>query len=87
MKPRDVSVMLAQSGKNELYANIVFKVKGHVLDREACSPDGDYTKAGGRISEASRKRKAKEIQKIIESVDFGGDKEETNEHGQDQENS
>ncbi len=68
MKAREVSVMVADFG-NELYVNITLKLPGHSLGREACSPDGDATK-GVRVSEASRKQKAKLLRKILESIEF-----------------
>ncbi len=53
----------------ELYVNVTMKLKGHSLDREAAHPSGDMTK-GVRVSEASRKRKSRELQKILEVVEF-----------------
>lgn len=53
----------------ELYVNVTMKLKGHSLAREAAHPSGDMTK-GVRVSEASRKRKSKELQRILEAVEF-----------------
>lgn len=72
MKPREVSVSVAEFPNDEMYVNVTFKVRGHELGYEACSPDGDCSKAGKRVSADSRKRKEKEFQKIIEAIDFGG---------------
>lgn len=86
MKPREVSVSVVQFPNDELFVNVTFKVRGHELGVEACSPDGDCAKAGKRVSASSRKRKQKELQKIIEAVDFGGYQiqENTNESQADQ---
>lgn len=48
----------------ELYVNVTMKLKGHSLDRECPFPN--FT----RVSEASRKRKSKELQKMLEAVEF-----------------
>lgn len=71
MKAREVSVMVAQFN-GELYVNVTMKLKDVYLRKEASHPSGDMTK-GVRVSESSRKQKSKEIQKILESVEFPND--------------
>ncbi len=68
MRAKDVSVMVVDFG-GELYVNVTMKLKGHSLEREAAHPSGDMTK-GVRVSEGSRKRKSKELQRILEGVEF-----------------
>ena len=68
MKAREVSVSVGQFN-GELYVNVTMKLTGHHLSMEAAHPSGDMYK-GVRVSEVSRKQKAKELQRILESVEF-----------------
>jgi hypothetical protein len=69
MKARNVSVSVVDFGHEGLYVMVTMKLPGHNLSREASHPSGDMYK-GVRVSEASRKQKMKELQKILESLEF-----------------
>lgn len=72
MRARDVSVGI-QETKDGLIVLARFHLQSEPLERElACV---DQAKAppnvGTRVKESSRKRKEKEIQKVLEAVEFG----------------
>jgi len=69
MKARDVSVSVVDFGNDGLHVMVTLKLSGHHLSREATHPSGDMYK-GVRVSEASRRQKAKELQRLLESVEF-----------------
>lgn len=62
MRAREVSVGIQESG-GELIVVVRFKVKSSGLAREAIP-------FGSRVQEAARKQKEKELQRILESVEF-----------------
>ncbi len=66
MKARDMSVSVSDFG-GELQVMVTFKVKGS-LNRE--SPNLTQLPGWSRVSEAARKAKAKEIQRLLEVVEF-----------------
>jgi hypothetical protein len=72
MKAKEVSVSVADFG-GSLYVNITMKLAGHSLETEDALPDSHNTShgiPGKRVKENSRKRKAKELQRLIEGIDF-----------------
>lgn len=75
MKPREVSVSTADFG-NVLYVNITLKLPGHALEHEPACPDPRNAKPltshdpGQRVREGSRKRMNKELQRVMEGVEF-----------------
>ena len=75
MRAREVSVGIQDLG-GEYIVITRFKVRGTPLEREAACPDPpncDPTKYGTRAKESARKRKEKELQKILEAVEFPND--------------
>lgn len=62
MKAREVSVGIQEVG-GELIVVARFKVRSEPLEREAIP-------FGTRVKESARKQKEKELQKILESVEF-----------------
>lgn len=72
MRAREVSVGIQDLG-GELLVVARFKVRSRPLEREAACPEPskcDPDKYGTRVKESARKRKEKELQKILESVEF-----------------
>lgn len=74
MKARDVSVSVVHGG-SELLVTVTMKLPGHQLhlELEPACPDpvnADATKYGKRVREGSRKRKQKELQRFLESMEF-----------------
>lgn len=62
MKAREVSVGIQEVG-GELIVVARFKVRSDSLEREAIP-------FGTRVKESARKQKERELQKILESVEF-----------------
>lgn len=62
MRAREVSVGIQESG-GELNVLVRFKLKSSGLEREAIP-------FGSRVKESARRQKEKELQKILESVEF-----------------
>lgn len=72
MKARDVSVSVSDFGDG-LHVIVTMKLPGRSLGREVACPEpskGDATKFGTRVAESSRRAAAKEIRKILESVEL-----------------
>lgn len=72
MRAKDVSVGVQEVG-GELLVLVRFRVRTAPLEREAACPDPpncDPAKYGTRVKESSRRRKEKELQKILEAVEF-----------------
>ena len=59
MKAKDVSVMVVQLPNDELYVNVTMKIRGNLLLA------GDT-----KVQEHMRRAKAKEIRKLVESLEF-----------------
>ena len=75
MKAREVSVGIQETG-GELIVLVRFKIRSPGLERETACPEPpkcDPTVYGTRVKESSRKRKEKELQKILEAVEFPND--------------
>lgn len=75
MRAREVSVGIQETG-GELIVLVRFKVKSPGLEREAACPDPpncDPVKYGTRVKESARKRKEKELQRILEAIEFPND--------------
>ena len=62
MRAREVSVGIQENG-GELIVVVRFKVKSNGLEREIIP-------FGSRVKEGARKQKERELQKILESVEF-----------------
>lgn len=72
MRARDVSVGI-QETNDGLNVLVHLKIKSAPLEREAACPDPpncDMTKYGSRVQESARRRKEKELQKILEAVEW-----------------
>lgn len=72
MRAKDVSVGVQEVG-GELLVLVRFRVASAPLEREAACPDPpkcDPAKYGTRVKESSRRKKEKQIQKILEAVEF-----------------
>lgn len=71
MKAKEVSVSVVQF-PDGIHVMVTLKLPGHTLGREVAAPDGigDATKVGTRVKESSRRAKAKEIRKVLETVEF-----------------
>jgi hypothetical protein len=73
MKAREVSVSVADFG-GSLYVNVTLKLPGHPLETEDAFPDTrnstTHSFPGKRVKESSRKRKAKDLQRLIEGIEF-----------------
>lgn len=72
MRAKDVSVGIQEVG-GELLVLVRFRVRSSPLEREAACPEPsncDPAKYGTRVKENSRRRKEKEIQKLLETVEF-----------------
>lgn len=75
MRAREVSVGIQETG-GELIVLVRFKMKSPGLEREAACPDPptcDPAVYGTRVKESSRRRKEKELQRILEAVEFSND--------------
>ncbi len=78
MKAREVSVSVADFGSS-LYVSITLKLPGHSLEMEDALPpetrnsgkdDTSHRMPDKRVKESSRKHKSKELQRIIEGIEF-----------------
>lgn len=72
MKARDVSVGI-QETNDGLNVLVHLKIKSAPLAREPACPDPpncDPLKYGTRVNEGARRRKEKELQKILEAVEW-----------------
>jgi hypothetical protein len=77
MKAREVSVSVVDFG-GSLYVNITLKLPGHSLEMEDALPpetrnsgkDTSHRMPDKRVKESSRKRKSKDLQRIIEGIEF-----------------
>lgn len=72
MKAKDVSVGIQEVG-GELLVLVRFRLESSLLEREAACPDPpkcDPAKYGTRVKASSRSRKEKQLQKILETVEF-----------------
>lgn len=72
MRAREVSASVADFGTS-LYVNITLKLPGHSLEQEDAVPatrNSSHSPSGKRVKESSRTRKSRELQKLIESIDF-----------------
>jgi hypothetical protein len=78
MRAREVSVGIQES-HGELIVIVRLKVKSPGLEREPAHPEPAKTSAetlalvGTRVRESARKRKEKEIQRVLEAVEFPND--------------
>lgn len=76
MKARDVSVGIQEVG-GEFIVLVRFRLPTTTpLAREAACPDPpkcDPNKYGTRVKESSRRKKEKELQKALESIDLPSD--------------
>lgn len=78
MRAREVSVGIQDLG-GEYIVITRFKVRGTPLEREVACPDSpkladcDPATYGTRVKESARKRKEKELQRILEAVEFPND--------------
>ena len=72
MKPRSVSVSIVQMDDDEQYVNVVFRLHGaKQLERENMpTAKGGLDPENFRVSEASRKRRQKQLQRVIEEMEF-----------------
>ena len=71
-RAREVSVGVQDVG-GELIVITRFKIRSEPLEREAaCAdpPNCDPAKYGTRVKESARRRKEKELQKILEAVEW-----------------
>lgn len=71
MRAKDVSVGI-QETKDGLIVLARFYVKSEPLDREPACPDTPNCppNVGTRVKESARKRKEKEIAKLLEAVEY-----------------
>ncbi len=72
MRAKDVSVGI-QETPDGLNVLVRFVIKSAPLEREAACPDPpkcDPAKYGTRVKASSRSKKEKQIQKILEAVEF-----------------
>lgn len=61
MKAKEVSVMVVNLPDNQIYINVTMKVRGTIMGQD------------GKIQENVRRAKAKEIQRLIEGIEFDND--------------
>jgi hypothetical protein len=75
MKPRNVYVSVVQMGDDEQYVNVVFRLHGAKwLEKENMpTAKGGLDPEHFRVNEVSRRRRQKQIQQIIEAVEFDND--------------
>ena len=72
MKAHSVSVSVSEYDGG-VSVQVTMKLRGHSLDKEAACVEptnADRTKYGSRVKESSRKRKAKDIQRALEGMEF-----------------
>ena len=72
MRAKDVSVGIQETNEG-LIVLVRLRLKSAPLEREAACPDPpncDPTKYGTRVKESSRRKKEKQIQKVLEAVEF-----------------
>lgn len=72
MRARDVSVGI-QETSDGLSVLVRFYLKSEPLEREPACPEPpkcDPAKYGTRVKESARKRKEKEIAKLLEAVEY-----------------
>jgi hypothetical protein len=63
MKARNVLVSVSDFG-NEVFVNVTLRLPGRTLGKETPLPNFS------RVSEHDRKRVAKELQRVLEAVEF-----------------
>lgn len=75
MRPHSVGVSIVQMGDDEQYINVTFRLHGSkCLDKENMpTAKGGLDPHSFRVSETSRKRRQKEIQRLIEELEFTND--------------
>lgn len=66
MKAKDVSVMVSNLPNNELYVNITLRINGNLLGPTDV-----------KVQEHVRRAKAKEIRKVVETIEFTDEENKT----------